>query len=265
MAKMYKCVFCSRKYIVEDALYNHMEQEHKDELHGLPAQQIAFNWRNRYALTKEFGKCVMTGKTTKFNTVTGRYERFANDKARQQYREYFKRNMIRKYGKATILDEPEQQKKMLANRSISGEYKWNRGTKTPYVGSYERKFLEYIDVYLDWENPGDVMGPAPMTFPYITAEGKRKFHIPDFYITSLNLIVNIKASDNKHYRLRDIDDEKAQDAAIKKSNFNYLKLYDNKFDKFLEILQMVKDKQPNDKKRIFHEQIDYTNIQLRNF
>lgn len=43
MAQMHKCVFCKKNYIVEDALYNHMEKEHKDELHGLPAMQIAFN------------------------------------------------------------------------------------------------------------------------------------------------------------------------------------------------------------------------------
>ena len=123
MAKLHKCPFCKKSYIVVDALYGHMEKDHKDELHGLPAQQIEFNWRNKYALTKENGKCVMTGKATKFNIVTGRYERFADDHARKMYREYFRKNMIRRYGKDTILDEPDQQKKMLASRSISGEYK----------------------------------------------------------------------------------------------------------------------------------------------
>jgi hypothetical protein len=204
----------------------------------------------------------MTGKPTKFNVTTGRYERFADERAREAYREMFKRRMKQKYGKVHLLDEPEQQKKMLSNRSISGEYKWEDGTTTPYTGSYERKFLEYLDVYLDWDNPGDVMGPAPMTFPYIDAEGNQRFHIPDFYITSLNLIVNIKASDNTHYRLRDIDDERAQDEAVKKSNFNYLKMYDNNFDKFLEIIEMIKNQQPQSKKVIFHEELDYENIQL---
>jgi hypothetical protein len=205
----------------------------------------------------------MTGKPTKFNVTTGRYERFADERAREAYREMFKRRMKQKYGKVHLLDEPEQQKKMLSNRSISGEYKWEDGTTTPYTGSYERKFLEYLDVYLDWDNPGDVMGPAPMTFPYIDAEGNQRFHIPDFYITSLNLIVNIKASDNTHYRLRDIDDERAQDEAVKKSNFNYLKMYDNNFDKFLEIIEMIKNQQPQSKKVIFHEELDYENISFK--
>ena len=204
----------------------------------------------------------MTGKPTKFNIVTGRYERFADLKASEQYREMFKKRMIQKYGKAHLLDEPDQQKKMLANREISGEYKWSDGSITPYTAGYERKFLEYLETYLDWENPGDIMGPAPMTFPYIDAEGKQRFHLPDFYITSLNLIVNVKASDNTHYRLRDIDDERAQDAAIKKSDFNYLKLYDNKFSKFIEVIGMIKEQQPNNRKKVFHEEMDYDNIQL---
>lgn len=149
MAQLQKCAFCKKNYINEEGLYNHMETKHADELHGLPAMQIAFNWRNKYALTKEYGKCVMTGKTTKFNVTTGRYERFADDKAREQYREMFKRRMKQKYGKIHLLNEPDQQKKMLANRSISGEYKWDDGTKTPYTGSYEMRFLEYLETQLD--------------------------------------------------------------------------------------------------------------------
>jgi hypothetical protein len=262
---MHKCPFCKKNYIIEDALHNHMEKEHNEELHGLHPMQIVFNWRNKHALTKENGKCVMTGKPTKFNIVTGRYERFADEKASEQYREMFKKRMIQKYGKIHLLDDAEQQKKMLANRSISGEYKWENGSVTPFIASYERKFLEYLEVHLDWENPDDIMAPAPMTFPYTDAEGNQKFHIPDFYITSLNLIVNVKASDNKHYRLRDIDNERAQDEAIKKSNFNYLKLYDNKFNKFSEILNMIKNQQPNNKKQVFHEETNLNNIQLSGY
>jgi ABC-type transporter MlaC component len=65
----------------------------------------------------------MTGKPTKFNTTTGRYERFADERAREAYREMFKKRMKQKYGKVHLLDEPDQQKKMLSNRSISSEYK----------------------------------------------------------------------------------------------------------------------------------------------
>lgn len=32
----------------------------------------------------------------------------------------FRQNMLKKYGKDTLLNDPEQQKKMLADRKISG-------------------------------------------------------------------------------------------------------------------------------------------------
>jgi hypothetical protein len=72
-------------------------------------------------------------------------------------------------------------------------------------------------------------------FPYVDPETKEeKVHIPDVYLQDLNCIINIKSSENQHYRLRDIEKEKAQDDAIKNSKFNYIKIYDNQFTKFLE-------------------------------
>jgi hypothetical protein len=252
---MQKCPICKKKYTEKSELYDHMEKEHLKELKGLPPAQIYFNFRNKYALTKENGKCVMTGKPTKFNTITERYERFFDEAARTAYREYFRKNMIKKYGKDTLLTEPDQQKKMLANRSISGVYKWANGYESTYTGSYERKFLEYLENELGWDNPEDVMSPAPMVFPYKYLDEEERIHIPDFYITSLNLIVNVKSSTNQHYRLRDIDIENTQDEAIKKSEFNYLKLYDNNFDKFLEIVEMIREETKGPKPtKIFLEQ-----------
>jgi hypothetical protein len=242
MAKIEKCPFCSMKYTERSELHNHMEKEHTEELHELPAAQVHFNWRNKYGLTKEYGRCVMSGKPTKFNLITERYERFAGEKEKLQYREYFRKNMINKYGKDTLLDEPEQQKKMLGSRSISGVYRWTGGKEITYTGSYERTFLEFLDT-LGWENPDDIMAPAPMTFPYTDPDGKEKFHIPDFYIGSLNTIISIKSSQNQHYRLRDIEIEKLQDQAIKKSKFNYIKIYDNDFNKFLELVDVMKNQQ----------------------
>lgn len=249
----HKCPFCSRKYIIKEGVYDHMEKEHNDELHNLPAQQVYFNYKNRYALSKEFGKCVMSGKPTKFNTTTGRYERFSDDRAREAYRQYFRKNMMKKYGTDTLLNEPDQQKKMLANRKISGEYKWSDGTKTTYTGSYEGKFLEFLEVNFGWENPNDIMAPAPMPFEYIDGNGTKRFHIPDFYIGSLNLVVNVKSASNQHYRLRDIDTEKAQDQAIKKSNYHYIKVYDNSFEKFVDVVNQLEKQDIKSKKRIFVE------------
>ena len=238
MAKTFQCPFCKKKYIVKSALYEHMEDMHKEDLCGLPAAQVYFNFRNKYQLTKGNGRSIISGKPTKFNLNTERYEKFANEKEREQFRELFRQRMIRKYGKDTLLDEPEQQKKMLAGRNISGVYTWENGYKTEYTGSYEKAFLEHLEFTYGWKNPEDISAPSVHTFTY-EHDGKMHFHIPDFEIESLNLIINIKSSENMHYRLRDIESEKLEDEAIRKSNFNYIKIYDNNFDKFDKLLEIL--------------------------
>lgn len=250
--KLYKCPFCDKKYIDKAALYAHMEREHKYDLEGLPAAQVYFNFKNRYALTKGFGKSIIWGKPTAFNVTTERYEKFSNQKERELYRELFRQRMIKKYGKDTLLNDPEQQKKMLANRSISGKFVWDNGEETTYTGSYEKQFLEFLSLTYDWENPSDIMAPAPMIIDYVNSKGEKRFHIPDFYIQSLNLIINIKSSTNMGYRLRDIEDEQLEDAAIKKTSYNYIKIYDNKFQNFIKAFNYLKSLDASeDAKRIY--------------
>lgn len=239
--KLYKCPFCGRRYVEEKvALYDHMEDTHKLDLCGLPAAQVYFNFRNRYALTKGFGKSIISGKPTPFNLTTERYEKFADENERILYREMFKKRMRAKYGKDCLLNEPEQQKKMLAARKISGEYTWDDGTKITYTGSYEKAFLEYLNLAYDWMSGTDIMAPAPMIIDYVDSKGKQRFHIPDFYIQSLNLIINIKSGTNMGYRLRDLDDELLIDKAIEKTSYNYIKILDNNFKSFAEAFNYLR-------------------------
>ena len=259
--KLFKCPFCDRKYINKDAVLSHMEKRHKDELHGLSAKQIYFNFTNKYALTKGYGKSVISGKPTKFNEITGRYERFLPEE-KDAYRRYFLNNMKRA-GKENIMNDMEHQKMMLAARHISGKYQWSDGTFFTYTGSYEKKFLEYLDTFMHWPS-SDLCAPAPQLFPYKLSDGSEHVHIPDFYITSLNLIVNIKSSTNMHYRLRDIDIERAEDHAIEMSNFNYIKVYDNQFGKFVKGIEEIKENLDNDNngqptKKVIIESFENTN------
>ena len=251
-SKLFKCPFCSRKYLDKAALYDHMEKEHSEQLNKLPAAQVYFNFKNKYALTKGNGKSIISGKPTKFNLTTERYEKFADDAEKAQYRELFRQHMMKKYGKDTLLNDPDQQKKMLADRKISGDYVWDDGSKTTYTGEYERLFLDFINTMYDWADPSDIIAPAPMIIDYKDSEGNQRFHIPDFYIQSLNMIINIKSSSNMGYRLRDIDDEKLQDEAIRKTSYNYVKIYDNDFKEFSNVIDYLHsigdDEEP---KRIF--------------
>jgi hypothetical protein len=216
-----------------------MESKHSEQLNGLSPAQIYFNHKYK----KTGGKCIICTKSTEWNESTGRYERICDRKesnCREKYREMFKQRMIKVHGKTTLLDDPEVQKKMLKNRKISGEYTWSDGkTKTEYTGTYEHEFLEFMDIFLKFK-PSDVISPAPQIF-YYQYKGKKHFYIPDFYISSINTIVEIKAFDNKHYRARDVGQEKAKDNAVMKSNFNYIKIHDKEYDEFFNYLMKFKN------------------------
>lgn len=266
MANLFRCPFCDRKYLNKDAVYEHMDNSHHDELHNLSPKQIYFNYTNKYALTKGFGRSVISGKPTPFNEITGRYLRFLPEE-KDEYRKLFLSNM-KKAGKEDIMKDMNHQKEMLAARHISGKYKWHDGIEFTYTGSYEKKFLVFMDTIMNWPS-GDLMAPAPQIIPYRDEDGAERAHIPDFYISSLNLLVNIKSADNKFYRLRDLERERAQDSAIKSTNYNYIKIYDNQFEKFLSgVEEIKKNLELDNKKKVIIESTDTgdtMNVLLENY
>ena len=165
--------------------------------------------------------------------------------------------MIGKYGKVSLLDDPEQQKKMLANRSISGKYKWSDGSEKTYTGSYELSFLEFLDNVLDFKSD-DVICPSPHTYWY-EYDGKKHFYIPDVFIPSLNLEIEIKDggdNPNMHHKIQAVDKvkEKLKDEVMLSNgnNFDYIKIVNKKNDIFLEYLNLNKKRMNSvDKKPIF--------------
>ena len=184
---MFKCPLCGNSYKEIEDLYLHMEKVHSDII---PEDFTPARYLYQLKTGKKHGTCVMCKKPTGWNERTNKYHRFCdNPKCKEKYREIFKERMIGKHGKVTLLDDPEQQKKMLANRRISGTYDMN-GKELGYTGSYELDYLKMLDNLLDWDE-NDIMSPSPHTYWY-EYEGTRHFYIPDFYIPSLNLEVEIK-------------------------------------------------------------------------
>jgi hypothetical protein len=79
--------------------------------------------------------------------------------------------MVKTYGKEHLLNDPDKQIEMLKNRKISGVYEWSYGNyKFNYTGSYELKFLQFLDLFMNW-NPLDIIAPAPMIFNYKDVDG----------------------------------------------------------------------------------------------
>ena len=241
--RKYKCPYCNNRY-ERAKLVTHIDRVHPSMIpEGYTAARIVFNMINH----KEVGHCVVCGKETAWNENTWRYERFCSEKCINEYKKTAKARMVKKYGKEHLLDDMEQQKKMLSNRRISGEYKWSDGEIREYVGSYERKLLEFLDKAMNYKS-SEVITPGP-TVDY-EFEGKIHHWILDMYIVPARLAIDVKdGGDNPNnrdmpeYRAKQVAKEKA----IKDLNkFNYLRLTDNNFTQLLELLVELKENMKDD-------------------
>ena len=239
------CKFCDAYFYDPDEMVAHIEKEHVDQI---PSDMTP--WRFFYYLKtgNATGSCIMCKKPTPWNEKTHKYSRYCgNPKCKEKYVKIFQSRMIGTYGKTHLLNDPEQQKLMLSKRKISGEYIWstNPNYKLSYTGSYERNFLEFLDKVLFF-NPEDIIAPSPHTY-YYQYEGKKHFYIPDFYIPSLNLEIEMKDggdNPNTHGKIQAVDKvkEKLKDEVMSsnRNNFNYLKIVNKENEKFLKYLEVAK-------------------------
>ena len=239
---MYKCQLCGDNFVELEDLYGHLEDEHND---AIPKDFTVPQFYYYLKTGKSHGKCVICKMPTRWNDSTGKYHRFCDmPQCKEKYRKEFKKRMIGKYGRVHLLNDPEQQKKMLANRSISGKYKWSDGKEITYTGSYELDFLKFLDLFMNFDS-SDIMSPSPHTYYYLY-EGEEKFYIPDFFIPSLNLEIEIKDggdNPNKHHKIQEVDKvkERLKDQVMMSQNeFNYIKIVNKNYDPFFEFLFKLK-------------------------
>lgn len=228
-------------YVSKLAIYSHIEAQHSDQLpDGMSGGEFYYRLIHGHG-----GRCVICHKDTLWNYKTNKFKRFCENPAcKKKYKETFRKRMIGKYGKPYLTDDPEQQRKMLAKRKISGVYQWSDGVGAiPYTGTYELDFLKYCDLILDMEC-SDICAPSPHTYVY-KFQNADHFYIPDFYIESLNLEVEIKASDNMHHKIVAVDHvkEKLKDDVMKTQKvFNYIKIYDKNYTDFTKLVETLKEK-----------------------
>lgn len=262
--KKYKCYDCPNCVFKKpEDLYLHIEEKHQDCIpNGMSPSQYYFYRRTG----KAEGTCVVCKKPTTWNESTHKYNRFCtNPKCKTKYREIFKQRMVGKYGKVCLLDDPNMQRKMLANRSISGKYKWSNGVLIPYVGSYEKNALEFEDLVLNWDSK-DIMSPSPHTYYYVY-EGKKHFYIPDQYNTVLNAEIEIKDggdNPNMHPKIQAVDKVKEalkDDVMRSQKGVNYLKLTNNNFNLLLDFIAEIKSialsDNPNRNVIMIDKQVEY--------
>jgi len=241
----FHCPYCYKKYLKKPSLYEHIEECHSEYVSDeFPPSRLYFNYKYK----KNTGHCVICRKETQWNNSTERYSRFCSEKCKKKYVEMFQNRVIKVYGKTTsqLLSDPEIQKKMLSNRKISGKYKWSDGSANiEYTGSYELDFLKFLDIVMRFES-SDIISPAPQIF-YYNDNGNKRFYIPDFYIPSINTIVEIKdGEDNKaqyeNRLVRDANKEKLKDEIMRnQTDYNFIKVVNKNYSLFLNFLMDLKE------------------------
>ena len=204
---------------------------------------------------KDHGSCIICKNNTEWLESRMKYARFCNNpKCKEIYREQFKNRMIKSYGKITLLNDPEQQRKMLLAKKNSGYYELSDGSKIEYASSYEHHFLMMID-HLFRITGNDIMGPSPHTYyyDYINPEDKenegKKFYIPDYYFPSMNLEVEIKQNTSTHPKILRIDKvkEKCKDDMMKTiPGINYIKIIDKNYEDFFKFIIDFKNRSLSD-------------------
>lgn len=238
MIKKYNCPICKKSYVELNSLISHIEKEHEDlnivlKEKDITIKQYLFNIRNKKEPFTKYGKSIVSSKPTTWNEQVGKYNRILESE-KEEYRKMFNKNMIKQYGTNNLLNDADHQKKMLANRSISGRYNY-QGKEVVYTGSYELDMLTYLDETMNWPLE-DLEIPAREVIIYLDPETKKpRQYIADLYIISLNLLLEIKPGEEKqfHYRKRDSSVEAAKDLAAINSKCNYMKIYDKDYVDFM--------------------------------
>lgn len=238
MGKKYNCPYCDYRN-ESDKLIRHIDSKHQDLIpEGYTPSRIVYNIRNK----REHGSCMMCKKPTEWNESNCRYNPFCSKECHDKYVKRFEDNMQRTYHKKRLTDDPTQQEKMLANRRISGKYKFQDGGVKTYTGSFERKALEFLDKVMNVKSD-ELMMPGPV-IEYKDDQGVIRHYISDIYWIDLNLLIEVKdGGDNPNnrsmpeYRAKQLAKEKT---IVNMDKYNYLRLTNNNFAQLLEIIAEIK-------------------------
>ena len=241
MARKYRCPYCNNTY-ERPKLIKHIAKVHSEMIpQDYTATRVVFDMINK----TDGGRCRVCGAPTDWNESKGHYEVLCNNpKCKEKMREDYKRNMLRVKGTYNILNDPEQQKRMLANRKISGKYKHSDGGIITYTGSYEKEALEFMDVFMQIPSK-DILSPGP-TIEY-TYNGTKHIYIADFLYIPYNLIIEIKdGGDNPNQQQSDSRIASREKMLEKervitdRGEYNYIRLTNNQFPQLIEVFMDIK-------------------------
>ena len=238
--KKYKCPYCNKR-LDRVKLVGHIEKNHEDMIpQNYTPARVVFNTINK----KDHGTCIVCGKESLWNEDKCRYNRLCENPAcRNRYKSMVEKRIINVHGKTSrdMLMDPDHQEKMLANRRISGTYKFSDGGIRTYTGSYEKKTLEFFDKVFNCRSE-DIASPGPVI--EYTFNGEKHQWITDIYYIPYNLVIECKDGGSnpnnrpmQEYRAKQIAKEKA---IVNGGKYNYLRLTDNNFEQLMLIMAELK-------------------------
>lgn len=245
-SKKYKCLYCNNRYS-RNHLITHIDRVHEDMIpEGYTSTRLVFDMINKN--TESCGHCRICGRPTKWSESSGRYEVLCErESCRRKYKENLRKNVIRVQKTTDLFNDPEHQQKMISNRKISGMYDFADGGSVGYVGNYEKKFLKFCDEYMQIPSWDISQGPV---FEY-EFEGSTHQYYSDFIYIPYNLIIEVKDGGDHPNTMRQQGEawEKSGAKTIAKEKiftedgeYNYIRLTDNQFYQFVEILMDMKYK-----------------------
>jgi len=212
---------CSKKYSVirlkEETFKKYgvkhpsQREYNKEKIKKLNLEKygVTYQWQREYIKEKIKQTCL---------------ERYGvdNPNKNEKVREKIKETNLDRYGFEFPVQNIDIFEKSQKTRFLRKQF---RNTDLWYQGSYELDFLEtYYDKYPDLER-----GPS-IKFLF---ENKNKVYHSDFYILSLNLIIEIK---NSYLYKRDKLIIEAKEKATIDNGFNYLMIIDKNYYIFEELV-----------------------------
>ena len=229
-SRKYRCPYCGIT-ATREKLISHIDNKHEDMIpEGYTSARVLYDYINK----KNYGTCLICKrKVYEWDNNIARYKNICNDPACMK--------QLKQRAQGNHLDDPEVQKKMLANRKISGTYTFQDGVTHSYVGSYERNCFEFMDTVMNI--PGkDIMSPGPTI--YYTWNGSLHPWILDWMYIPAMLCCDVKDGGSnpnnrpmEEYRAKQL----AKEEAIRKSGkYNYIRLTDNNFAQLLQAFSDIR-------------------------
>ena len=242
-----RCPFCSMIFNGKQKYCHHIALKHNEQV---PPELEPLEYAYSLLVHKDVGRvCVMCKKNpVHFNQDTLKYERLCDrPQCKEEYVKMMKSRMVKVYGHEHLLNDADMQRKMLYNHANAKDYIWDNDHKFRIIGTYEEDFLNKLKS-LGW-SPNDIIAPSPNNYWYKWGDGTQHLYIPDFFIPSLTLDVEIKQGGfNDSYMEHNRDIEHRKDLMMQrmceKSGRHYIKIMDKDYTEFEKLYVKSDNNQP---------------------